>query len=195
MELLNPLSAYAAIAEYLRAGGPVVTALMISTFVMWAFIIERLIYFTTTQRMLVDAKREKWAARQDHTSWFAHAIRDRLISEQRMANEQYLGVIRVLILVTPLLGLLGTVTGMIEVFQVITSTGASNARLMASGISKATIPTMTGLAVSLSGILLINYLDRRAAQIVARLADSLEIHAQKTGGPTGGPQAGQEATA
>lgn len=176
MDLLNPANAFAAIAEYLRAGGPVVVAILVSTFLMWVLIVERLIYFATTERVLAREKRETWAAREDHASWFAHAIRERLISEQRLANQQYLGVIKVLILVTPLLGLLGTVTGMIEVFQVITSTGASNARLMASGISKATIPTMTGLAVSLSGIFFINVLERRGTRTVAGLADSLDIH-------------------
>jgi hypothetical protein len=97
-------------------------------------------------------------------------------------------------MITPLLGLLGTVTGMIEVFQVITSTGASNARLMASGISKATIPTMTGLAVSLSGIFFINILERRGARTVAGLADSLDIQAQPRDKPAR-PQAGPESRA
>lgn len=178
MDLFNPANAFAAISEYLRAGGPVVTAILVTTFVMWALIIERLIYFVTTERELARSKREAWQARRDHASWYAHAIRERLISEQRLANEQYLGVIKVLILVTPLLGLLGTVTGMIEVFQVITSTGASNARLMASGISKATIPTMTGLAVSLSGIAFINILERRSSLAVAGLGDSLDIQSK-----------------
>lgn len=191
MDLLNPVNAFAAIGDYLQAGGPVVLAILVSTFVMWALIIERLLYFVVTERTLAQSKRDQWSARTDHSSWYAHAIRERLISEQRLANEQYLGVIRVLILVTPLLGLLGTVTGMIEVFQVITSTGASNARLMASGISKATIPTMTGLAVSLSGIFLINILERRSEQAVARLADGLDIHAAPNGG-SAAPQTGTE---
>lgn len=178
MDFLNPANAFVAISEYLRAGGPVVTAILVTTFVMWALIIERLIYFFTTERELSRRKREAWQARRDHASWHAHAIRERLISEQRLANEQYLGVIRVLIMATPLLGLLGTVTGMIEVFQVITSTGASNARLMASGISKATIPTMTGLAVSLTGIFFINILERRSNLAVAGLGDNLDIHSK-----------------
>jgi biopolymer transport protein ExbB len=80
------------------------------------------------------------------------------------------------VLATPLLGLLGTVTGMIEVFEVITATGSSNARLMASGISKATIPTMTGLAVSLTGVFSISMLQRWNERSVATLADGLDIH-------------------
>lgn len=177
LEFLNPFNAVSAIGDYLELGGPVVRILLITTFVMWALIVERLLYFIFAQKHRAQEKLDKWAARSDHSSWRAHVIRDRLISEQRMENEQYLGVIRVLILATPLLGLLGTVTGMIEVFQVITDTGSSNARLMASGISKATIPTMTGLAVSLSGIFFINILDRRSKQAADVLGDHLEIHA------------------
>ena len=55
-------------------------------------------------------------------------------------------------------------TGMVEVFEVMAVTGSSNARLMAAGISKATIPTMAGLVASLSGILMTNILDRAAKQ-------------------------------
>ena len=177
LDLLHPVNAVGAIRDYLDAGGPVVSALLVSTFAMWALIIERLLYFAFVERGAVRARRAAWEARSDHSTWFAHAVRERLISEQRLAVEQNLTFIRVLIMVTPLLGLLGTVTGMIEVFDVITATGSSNARLMASGISRATIPTMTGLAVSLSGILLINFLERHGARTVARLGDSLDVHA------------------
>lgn len=175
-EVLNPFNAVEIIAGFLQAGGPLVLALMISTFVMWVLIIERVLYFLLPQKRLATAQRDFWSQRSDHASWHAHAIRERLISEVRVENERHLALIKVLILVTPLLGLLGTVTGMIEVFEVITATGSSNARLMASGISKATIPTMTGLAVSLTGVFAISYLQKRGQQTVASLADSLDIH-------------------
>lgn len=181
-ESLNPTNALDAISGYLTAGGPVVTFIMVTAFVMWMLIIERLIYFAFAGRRVIEMKREIWTARSDHSSWYAHAVRDRLISEVTMENQRNLWAVKVLILVTPLLGLLGTVTGMIEVFQVITSTGSSNARLMAGGISKATVPTMTGLAVSLSGVLLISYLERLGSRSVAELEDSLEIHENKAAG-------------
>lgn len=176
LELLNPIVALGAINAYLEAGGPVVVALMISTFFMWVLIIERLMFFATTRRKLTSDIQKTWQQRSDHESWYAHAIREKLISELRVESERYIGVIKVLILVTPLLGLLGTVTGMIEVFQSITASGGANARDMAAGISRATIPTMTGLAVSLSGVFLMSVLDRRVTRSVDGLADSLEVH-------------------
>ena len=47
----------------------------------------------------------------------------------------------------------GTVTGMIEVFQVMAFTGGGDARSMAGGVSKATLPTMAGMVSALSGVL------------------------------------------
>jgi biopolymer transport protein ExbB len=176
LEFLHPAQMLDMIAGYLRAGGPVVVALLAATFLMWLLIIERLLYFFITQPRLAAGQQQLWGGREDHSSWYAHAIRERLISELRLENERYLGVIQVLVLATPLLGLLGTVTGMIEVFEVITTTGSSNARLMASGISKATIPTMTGLAVSLTGVFSISVLQRWSQRSVATLADGLDIH-------------------
>ncbi len=59
-----------------------------------------------------------------------------------------------------MLGLLGTVTGMIEVFDIMAITGTGNARLMASGIARATLPTMTGLVISITGLFAITFLER-----------------------------------
>ncbi len=61
----------------------------------------------------------------------------------------------------PLLGLLGTVTGMIQVFNVMASAGTTNPRLMAAGVSAATIPTMSGLVAAISGLWFAVYYSRR----------------------------------
>ena len=52
----------------------------------------------------------------------------------------------------PLLGLLGTVTGMIEVFNVMAVTGGGDAKSMAGGVQRSTIPTMAGMVAALSGL-------------------------------------------
>ena len=72
-----------------------------------------------------------------------------------MAANRNLLLIQGLIALCPLLGLLGTVTGMIEVFDIMAITGTGNARAMASGIAKATLPTMTGLFISIVGFFLL----------------------------------------
>jgi len=177
LEFLIPANVIDVIGGYLNAGGPVVVALLASTFLMWLLISERILYFLFPARRMLRTQTQRWDERNDHGTWEAHAFRERLISEVRVENERFLGPIKALIVITPLLGLLGTVTGMIEVFQVIVDTGSSNARLMASGISRATIPTMTGLAVSLTGVFSINYLERKNTRSVADLSDQLTVEA------------------
>ena len=52
----------------------------------------------------------------------------------------------------PMIGLLGTVYGMIEVFEILSFLGTGNPRAMSSGVAMATIPTMTGMVISLFGL-------------------------------------------
>ncbi|MDT8437729.1 MAG: MotA/TolQ/ExbB proton channel family protein [Wenzhouxiangellaceae bacterium] len=177
LELLNPVNALDTISGFLETGGPVVVALLFSTLLLWVLICERFLYFGLTGPRFRKGQISRWQALDDHGGWESHIFRDRLISEVRVANEQNMGVIKALVMITPLLGLLGTVTGMIEVFQIITDTGSSNARLMAAGISKATIPTMTGLAVSLTGVFSLSFLERRNERSVAGLSEQLEVDA------------------
>ncbi len=164
-----------ALRDFLNAGGQVVQIIMFTTFVMWALIVERLIYWSSAHASVAKRAQRAWAARSDHKSWYAHAIRDRLISETMQEASRFNGVIHALVAVTPLLGLLGTVTGMVLVFDVMAVTGSSNARLMAAGISKATIPTMAGLVASLSGLIFINAFDRNVQKASREVSSALSI--------------------
>jgi biopolymer transport protein ExbB len=90
-----------------------------------------------------------------------------------MSANQYLPIIKTLVALCPLLGLMGTVTGMIEVFDVMAVSGSGNARSMASGVSKATIPTMAGMVGALSGVFLVTLLNQKVTTEVDDLEDSL----------------------
>lgn len=70
-------------------------------------------------------------------------------------------LIPALIALLPMMGLLGTVTGMIQVFEVMAYLGSGNPRAMANGVSAATIPTMAGMVLSLVGIPFMTELNRR----------------------------------
>ena len=166
---------YEALMNFLNAGGDVLRVIMVTTFFMWALIIERLMYWSGAHGGVVKRAQRAWAARNDHKSWYAHAVRERLISETNQEAQRFNSIIRALVAVTPLLGLLGTVTGMVEVFDVMATTGNSNARLMAAGISKATIPTMAGLVASLSGLIFINAFDRNVQKASHKISDELLI--------------------
>ena len=70
-----------------------------------------------------------------------------------MKINQFLArVIKTMVALCPLLGLLGTVTGMIEVFNIMAVTGGGDAKSMAGGVQQATIPTMAGMVAALSGV-------------------------------------------
>ena len=77
--------------------------------------------------------------------------------------------IQILITLCPVLVLLGTVTGMIEVFYVVSFFGTGNARALASGITKATLPTMTGMAISIVGLLTFTILNSKSQTLISKL--------------------------
>jgi biopolymer transport protein ExbB len=83
----------------------------------------------------------------------------------------HLAIIASLAAVVPLLGLLGTVIGMIETFDVISVFGTGNARAMAGGISVALITTQTGLVIAVPGLFLSFLLHRRARRLEIRLQE------------------------
>ncbi|MBI9080513.1 MAG: MotA/TolQ/ExbB proton channel family protein [Pseudodesulfovibrio sp.] len=82
---------------------------------------------------------------------------------------RHIGTILILAAVAPLLGLLGTVTGMISTFDVISTFGTGNARALASGISEALVTTQSGLVIAVPGLLLGSLLYRRAEKTKTRM--------------------------
>jgi len=175
LNYLNPTFAYEALMQFLTAGGNVLVIIMGVTFLMWAFIIERLIFWTIAKDSVHKRAQRAWNSRNEHQSWYATSVRDRLLADARDDFDRFNGFIKVLVAVTPLLGLLGTVTGMVEVFNVMAVSGTSNARLMAGGISKATIPTMAGLVASLSGLIFINAFEQNVKKADAKLSEALKV--------------------
>jgi len=172
---LNPMAALDNLQQFLEMGGNVLLLIMVATFFMWAFILERMAYYQFAHGRFVKKAINKWASRGDHKSWYAHAIREQLISEVRQRTEQNIRLIKTLVAIAPLLGLLGTVTGMIEVFDVMAATGSSNVRAMSAGVSKATIPTMAGMVAALSGLIFTNRLERRGLRATQSVADAMEL--------------------
>ena len=100
--------------------------------------------------------------------------------------ERFLSVLKVLAAVAPLLGLLGTVSGMINTFHVITAHGTGDPRLMAGGISEALITTELGLAVAIPILIFSSLLGRRAQHVVTDMEEkavALTAALIKAGGP------------
>ncbi|NIM70211.1 MAG: MotA/TolQ/ExbB proton channel family protein [Xanthomonadales bacterium] len=168
--------AVGSLRDFLELGGDVLYGIMLTLFLMWTFILERLWYF---YRVFPGERRKiisEWEARADTKSWYAKRIREQMISTSAIALKRNVGLIKALIAICPLLGLLGTVTGMVSVFDVMTFSGTGNARAMAAGVSKATVPTMAGMVAALSGVYFGTWLEHKAATEAEELEDLLQHH-------------------
>ena len=168
--------AIASIRDFIELGGDVLYAIAFTLFLMWTFILERLWYFYRVHPGQKRDMLEAWEMRADTTSWYAKRIREQMISETNVALKKNIGLIKALIAICPLLGLMGTVTGMVSVFDVMTYSGSGNARAMAAGVSKATVPTMAGMVAALSGVYFGTWLEHKAATETEELEDQLQHH-------------------
>jgi biopolymer transport protein ExbB len=157
----------------LESGGLVLWAILIASVVMWTMIIERYFFVYFIHPILINRALVTWQERADRQSWYAQKIRQGMISESSVSLKQYLMSIRTLIAALPMLGLLGTVDGMIQTFDVLTVFGTGNARGMAGGISVALITTMGGLLAALSGMYFSTQLEQRVRRAEDTLADVL----------------------
>jgi biopolymer transport protein ExbB len=83
--------------------------------------------------------------------------------------ERYIDPLGTIAIISPLLGLLGTVIGMIKVFSEIMVQGAGNANVLAGGISEALITTATGLCVAIPAMIMHRYFNRRVDSIVVSM--------------------------
>jgi biopolymer transport protein ExbB len=165
---------FIAIRTFLEAGGNVLYLIAIATFLMWAIIFERAWFINTEHRQDVVTALAYWEGRQERNSWHAHMIRLRLISEVNIRLKANMSYIKTLISLLPLIGLLGTVTGMISVFEAMAYSGG-NARSMAAGVSMATIPTMSGMVATLSGVLANTFLVSKVALEENYMEDTLTM--------------------
>lgn len=163
--------------DFLEAGGPVLTVIAVVTFLMWALILERLWYKRSDHPAARQAALDRWRRLPERSSREAHSIKRMLVANTREDLEKGLLMIRTLVAVCPLLGLLGTVTGMIEVFDVMAVSGNGNARAMAAGVGRATIPTMAGMVAALSGLLVVGRLERHAEHEGQALGDRMSYSA------------------
>ena len=161
------------ILAFMEKGGNVLWLIAALVFFMWTLIFERVWYFTSVWKADRDAVVSAWEGRSERKSWNAKKIRERLLSESRELINDNMNVIATCVALCPLLGLLGTVTGMIEVFDVMAFLGNGSPKAMASGISKATIPTMAGMVGALTGVFAQSLLDRFIKREKIRLEDQL----------------------
>ena len=94
------------------------------------------------------------------------------VGRQEVAHlDRYIGVLGVIAAISPLLGLLGTVMGMIEVFQVISIEGVGKADVLAGGISKALNTTAAGLSVAIPAMVAYRIFEARVGGFVIEIEE------------------------
>ena len=170
------LSINYAIQDFIDQGGPVLWVIFGACLLLWLLILERALFVRVVWPRRARHIVAQWHAREDCSSWRAKKIREATVSEVSMDLHAFLPLIQVLVALCPLLGLLGTVLGMIGVFEVIGVSGNDDAQAMARGVYRATIPTMAGLVVALSGIYFTVRLRRLADRETSHLMGSLTLH-------------------
>ncbi len=182
---------------YIHSGGVVMVPILCVSLVMWILIFNRLFFLhrlyvkNMPRAMAGELVRDNQWPEKRYKGANAFLIRAflsrrspvpdpdldaRILDETVMALtaslDQYLALIGVLSAVAPLMGLLGTVVGMMETFDVITVFGTGNARAMASGISVALVTTQTGLMISIPGLYMSGWLNRRASNLKHRITST-----------------------
>jgi biopolymer transport protein ExbB len=185
--------------EYFRQGGWIMLPLVVTSVVLWTMIVDRWREFRVLGRgdpgpkeiiALVTGGAEVPAGRDAglRTRLVRAFLRERSGVERldrkilvqvslqlRQSLDDRLAAIAVLAAVAPLLGLLGTVLGMIETFDVISVFGTGNSRALAGGISIALITTQTGLLVAIPGLLMSNRLNRTAQNLKTNLDETTAV--------------------
>ena len=197
--------------EIFKSGGPVMYPLLACSVIALSVIIERSIFWLRIDiqrsRPLVEEVLElcrigDWNTVRQKTSGSNNSIVNILISgilhrefsmtkamEAAAADEikrmrRYMGVLDTMITVAPLLGIFGTVIGIIISFDMLGTAGIEDPRAVTSGIAQALITTAGGLGIAILSVFPYNYFNSKvenAAQLIEKYATSLEIVYEKLG--------------
>lgn len=166
MFLVSLSENFSSVENFFDAGGDVLYPIAFVAFLMWALLIERafyiLFYFKKDKHLMIKNPKND------------ENFKKMIISMINLKLKKYIHTLKALIAICPMLGLLGTVLGMIEVFDVVSLLGTGNAKAMADGVSKATIPTMSGMFVALSGIFFLFWYQSKMKKEEFALKENLE---------------------
>lgn len=184
--------------EIIKAGGWVMFPIIVCSVMAAAIILERLWTLQEKRVLPRQLTREVWEwvssnqLNHEHLQvlhdssplgeilavGLTNRHRNREIMKERIEDtgrhvvhdlQRYLNSLGTIAAITPLLGLLGTVVGMVNVFEAITSQGVGNPAILAGGISEALITTAAGLIVAIPSLIGYRYLRGRVETLVVRM--------------------------
>jgi biopolymer transport protein ExbB len=166
--------------EQIQAGGPIGYAIIVLGSTTFLMALLRMIYIFLVSRAVDsqvknDQPSEKnplgrvllvYEENKESDTETLELKLDEAILRETARAERFSWLIKVVAAVAPLMGLLGTVTGMIKTFQMITLFGAGDPKYMASGISEALVTTMLGLCVAIPLVLLHSIVSSMSKRVV-----------------------------
>lgn len=187
--------------ELFLRGGPLMYPILLCSVIGWAIFLERIIAFVKVRFALkplrdkvVDLLQQDEAAQAVDICTSSNlplakillvvlknrgrkradlkALAEEVGEREAVALQRYLGLLGTIANITPLLGLLGTVLGMIKAFNIIAAEGMGTPATLGSGISEALITTAAGLTVAVPMILLHRYLTSRSERLVLELEEA-----------------------
>lgn len=156
-------------------GGDILFIIVILAAFLWSLLLERFVYIYTVYPRRQVLAVAAWQQRGERRSWHAQRFRQYLLFKARQSLQKNILLVKTLIKLCPLLGLLGTVLGMLEIFDAVALTGGNNPRATAGGVSKAIITTMAGMVVAISGLPVIGFLNRKIGEKQEKLAEQLPL--------------------
>jgi len=195
--------------EMVVSGGPVMAPLLICSLVALTVVIDRALFWIVLLRRrnpaLLDevmtlcesgdweAIRRKTAGTRDetvkiiitgilHRDFSMTKAMESAAADQVKRMRRYMGVLDTMITVAPLLGIFGTVTGIIQSFEALGAVGAERPAAVTAGIAQALITTAAGLAIAILSVIPYNFFDslcEQAALRIEKYATSLEIVYEK----------------
>jgi biopolymer transport protein ExbB len=195
--------------EIFKSGGPVMYPLLVCSVIVLTVIIDRLIFWIVTDlhrnQALVneilefsrqgdwEAVRERVAGSRDylvkvlvsgilHREFSMAKAMEAAAADEVKRMQRFMSILDTMITVAPLLGIFGTVIGIIASFDVLGSTGIEHPQAVTSGIAQALITTAAGLGIAIFSVFPYNYFNARiqnAVQNIEKYATSLEIVYEK----------------
>ncbi len=164
--------------EFVLSGGPVMFPLLLLSVCLWSLILYTLAQVaafsprkndSAQQRLYKDRLHRQMEKLSSGNRRINRRLLDCTICELQQPLSSTINTIYMLAATAPLLGLLGTVTGMITTFEAVSQFGTGNARALASGISQAMVTTQTGLMVAVPGMVAGYILKGKVNKIKGRL--------------------------
>ncbi len=179
--MIDNLGLLSPIEHLLQQGGALLAAIFAVTFIILVLFFERAYYLMLSFPKQIGLFSLQWASVSTQNTWQAQRMREAMLAQGEVLLSRSQWLLKICIMVCPLLGLTGTVSGMILVFDNLSFAGTGNPRLMSSGIFQATIPTMAGMLVAIIGMLLQQIITRMTKRKKHALEQALKLNVQAQG--------------